>query len=640
MSRSLPVRLLGAWLLSALAALTLAAPREIRQRATLTGVLVVVQEDDFARARSRLVHFFNDTATTEIYTLTFDGVPARRLRSVATVTVSGLLRGHELHVDSEPGGLVVLDRAVGEPVDERSAVVLIVDFADHTVDCSDAEVTELMFGEQDSVDGMYREASFGALAFPGDTDGDGAADVFRVDADMSLGDACLSQVWAAAANDAAMSLGIDLSPYEHRVYVLPDEAQCSWAGRATLGCIGPCMTWVRTCGLADVYAHELGHNLGLYHASTDDNADGAVDCEYCDRSDVMGIGGIGLRQLNGPHKLQMDWLPPEQVLEARPGEQLHVLSPLETEPALAAYPQILRLDRPDSPDDYYLSYRRRIGYDQSLGGTYAERLNIHSHTGGSSNTLFLAALVDGEEYLDEPNGIRITQVSHDADSVTVLVEMAGCQAAAPLVALAPESGQGDPGEELIYTGTLINGDDPSCDRATFDLTASVPEGFSAGLSASSLELAPGDEGGFELTVVSPPEAADGSYEVRVSVADGEVEIHAAETSAAYVINAVPPDSVSGLAGAAVQRNRVRLGWAAGDDGGATTVGYRVYRDGEPIATTPRTRFVDLRVAAGRTYSYVVTAVDSAGRESAPGSPIDVTVSGGARIRGEGAGVSR
>jgi hypothetical protein len=483
MSRSLPVRLLGVWLLSALAALALAAPREIRQRATLSGVLTVVQEDDFAHARSRLVHRLREQSSGELYTLTFAEAPTRRLQSGATVTVSGLLSWRELHVDAEPGGLVVLERAVGGTADERSVVVLIADFADHAVDCGSAEVTDLMFGEQDSVDGMYREASFGAVAFPGDTDGDGAADVFRVDLDTSLGDACLSQVWAAAANEAAMDQGIDLSPYEHRIYVVPDEAQCGWAGRATLGCFGPCMVWVRTCGLADVYAHELGHNLGLYHASTDENADGEVDCEYCDRSDVMGIGGVGLRQLNGPHKLRMDWLPPEQVVEARPGEQLHVLSPLETEPALAAYPQLLRLDRPESLNDYFLSYRRRIGYDGSLGGAYAERLNIHSHTGGAANTLFLAALVDGEEFLDEPNGIRITQVSHDADSVTVLVEMAGCEAAAPIVALAPESGQGAPGEELIYTGTLVNHDDPSCDPTTFELTASVPEGFSAGLSA-------------------------------------------------------------------------------------------------------------------------------------------------------------
>jgi hypothetical protein len=119
-----------------------------------------------------------------------------------------------------------------------------------------------------------------------------------------------------------------------------------------------------------------------------------------------------------------------------------------------------------------------------------------------------------------------------------------------------------------------------------------------------------------------------------------VEIHSAETGAAYVIDVAPPDPVTDLAGAAVRRNRVRLGWATGDDGGATTVGYRVYRDGEPIGTTPRARFVDLRVAAGRTYSYEVRAVDSAGRESEPGSPIEVTVSGGGRVRGEGAGVSR
>jgi len=69
---------------------------------------------------------------------------------------------------------------------------------------------------------------------------------------------------------------------------------------------------VSTCDRGDVYAHELGHNLGMYHASFDSDDDGTVDAtcpwggwsgggEYCDDSDYMGISTNVWRQTNGPH---------------------------------------------------------------------------------------------------------------------------------------------------------------------------------------------------------------------------------------------------------------------------------------------------------------------------------------------------
>jgi hypothetical protein len=42
--------------------------------------------------------------------------------------------------------------------------------------------------------------------------------------------------------------------------------------------------------LPAVQAHELGHSLGMNHASTDSNNDGRVDVEYADLSDPLGPG--------------------------------------------------------------------------------------------------------------------------------------------------------------------------------------------------------------------------------------------------------------------------------------------------------------------------------------------------------------
>ena len=140
------------------------------------------------------------------------------------------------------------------------------------------------------------------------------ADVFHV-AINDAGNNCDTATWRSLADSAATTAGANLSLYQHRLYVLPSTVACQWAGYAQIGCGSACWAMVSTCDRGDVYAHELGHNLGMYHASFDVNDDGAVDgtCpwggwsgggEYCDDSDFMGISTNVWRQTNGPHKSQ------------------------------------------------------------------------------------------------------------------------------------------------------------------------------------------------------------------------------------------------------------------------------------------------------------------------------------------------
>jgi hypothetical protein len=62
--------------------------------------------------------------------------------------------------------------------------------------------------------------------------------------------------------------------------------------------------WVFDSTRGPVYAHELGHTLGVDHASTPSG-------DYGDGSDVMGHGFF---QFNGPHRAQLGWLPADSVL--------------------------------------------------------------------------------------------------------------------------------------------------------------------------------------------------------------------------------------------------------------------------------------------------------------------------------------
>ncbi len=74
----------------------------------------------------------------------------------------------------------------------------------------------------------------------------------------------------------------------HRLYILPIGAgggDCDWNGIATIGCDrSTCGAWVMG-PIGDIISHELGHNVGFNHASTDVNNDGVRDIEY-----AVGVG--------------------------------------------------------------------------------------------------------------------------------------------------------------------------------------------------------------------------------------------------------------------------------------------------------------------------------------------------------------
>ncbi len=167
----------------------------------------------------------------------------------------------------------------------------------------------------------------------------------------ALNSVCNYTARGSAADKAAAAADVTLSNYQHRVYVVPSNVRCSWAGLAYVGCGSSCQAWVRAfsgqvCGYPDAHAHEIGHNLGLWHASTDTNNDGTLGCEYCDKPDFMGYAMANLRTQSGPHKLQMGWASGARVVDGPQGGTFtvssHALQP-------APFPQVVKV-RPNSGD--------------------------------------------------------------------------------------------------------------------------------------------------------------------------------------------------------------------------------------------------------------------------------------------------
>jgi hypothetical protein len=588
-------------------------PREV----AVTGTVTVLQEDDFASGRTRRTHVLEERTGSGRYRLRLPAARHGDLRSGTTVALRGILLGDEIAVGAAPADLrlVELPAAV---TGSRSVLVLVADFQGSPVSCSNAQIAGLMFGASASVDGLYRASSYGAISFPG-----GPADVRRVSIGASAADPCNPNAWASTADAAAAAAGVDLGSYQHRVYVLPSNVSCGWAGLATVGCFGVCRAWVATCQLPDVYAHELGHNLGLGHASTDADDDGDVDSEYGDNSDFMGVGGLGYRHTNAPHKIQPGWMPAAQVVDvAGEGSRTVVVAALDVDPGTTGLPQVVRVVPPQGGDPYIVSYRRRAGFDQTLSSSYAERTSVHRHAGGSANTLLVATLADGEAFTDATGDVTIRQVAHDAGAATLLVGTS-CAIDAPVVGISPSSITGLPGELVTAAVDVLNGDAAGCPATSFDLAATLPPGWTALFVPPALTLAPGEAGTALVAIRSPADAPDGSVAIALDAADAAAPGHGAGTVVSFSVEDAPLGAPSDLRAALVRHRFVQLGWTAG--AGASR--HRVYRDGAPLGEVSGTAFVDWS-PVGVASEYHVTAVDAAGRESAASAPVEVVAPSG------------
>ena len=380
------------------------------------GEFRMVVYDDFDSGRS----------WTELRVELDDGEVAYRLEGLdpdslpeslapgATIRVTGRLVDPEsIRVDTRPGpdcplvrGVEVLSppmRAVSAS-GVRNTLMIVANFTDMAVRCTNAMIDATMFGATDSVDGLYREMTFGKVGFNGTVVGPFTINVKSTSACDGMG-------WASKAENAAKQAGIRTTSYDHIVTVLPPAPGCGYSGIANL--VGS-RAVVLACSISPTYAHELGHNLGMHHANTD-------TIEYGDRSDVMGYTEKALLQVNAPHKVQMGWIASSQVMQVS-SSGVFELAPLELDPASAGgLPQILYFRNADSNENYFLSYRQRLGYDAPMALPYVGGASLHRHS-GSGPTVVLSRFEDGMVWEDPVSQVAITQLSHDASGVTVQVE--------------------------------------------------------------------------------------------------------------------------------------------------------------------------------------------------------------------------
>ncbi len=122
---------------------------------------------------------------------------------------------------------------------------------------------------------------------------------------------------------------------------------------------------------------------------------------------------------------------------------------------------------------------------------------------------------------------------------------------------------------------------------------------------------------------------------RLATAPGAYSATPTQNGNAWVVQllALKPDSgssdtaaptvPSGLSADAVSTTQVNLSWVASTDNVAVT-GYRIYRNGTQVGTSPTTSYSDTGLTPSTTYTYSVAAYDAAGNVSAPSATATAT----------------
>ncbi|HEX6666400.1 MAG TPA: Ig-like domain-containing protein [Solirubrobacterales bacterium] len=314
--------------------LTPSAQAEVTRSGTLQATVI----DDFGAGQS-----------TTRYSLESGGeeIPLRPTKLRAEpgdqVVFSGELRDGRLvgavrSTASEPEAALI-----GTP--SKVAVLLIRLPGDPAVPWSPEITRSKVFTASNSANAFYKEESYGEISLTGKLSPDG--DVFGWFSLSGTTVGCPFGTWDEEADEAAADAGIDLSGYQHVIYVFPSKSNCGFLGIANVNGI-----YSNINGNVNplVIAHELGHNLGLHHANSLTCSAGGkrvtisetcTSTEYGDPFDTMG--NIAYRHNNGWNLDTLGILAPENVKTAAVSGTYSLRSALvqTTEPTMLRIPRAL-----------------------------------------------------------------------------------------------------------------------------------------------------------------------------------------------------------------------------------------------------------------------------------------------------------
>jgi hypothetical protein len=308
----------------------------------------------------------------------------------------------------------------------------------------------------------------------------------------------------------------------------------------------PSTSWIHNSLNLRTVAHELGHNLGLYHAHAMDCGDTTLgsSCssqEYGDTVDIMGYTGT-VGHFNGFSKERLGWLSAGNLVNVSSAGSFS----LKPSSATSTSAKVLKIangvDSSGAPRYYYVEYRQPQGFDAQISNRGVIDANnifngvtVRQASPSNGNSVYLLDMTAGSNFVDmkdaaltggrsfSASGMTLTTQWTDASQALVSVDFGSgggggststCTRNAPVVSVSPgQSTWLAAGSSYTFTVSVSNKDSSGCTSSSFSLAASKPSGWSASLGSASLNLAPGASssttipGGIEQTGTDRPECS-------------------------------------------------------------------------------------------------------------------------------------
>jgi len=434
---------------------------------------------------------------------------------------------------------------------DQRLLVLLVNFQDSslapfTID----QARDAAFG---TVSPFFHTVSGGRLRITGDTRG-----WFTLPIDSTCDTALIEQY----GNAAAVAAGIDVSSYGRLLYVFAGTATCRSAGFSTITRY-PSQTFLNGSISSVLMAHELGHALGLDHATLLDCTSGVIGAGCTtvqdDAFDPMG-SAKALVHINAVFKERLGWLGTGSLqLVTSDGD--FVLAPYAA--TTGGTPNVLKIYKgPDPvsgvPQWYYVEYRQPLDYDAALQGNVnvmsgvlvrygvaPQDLWTDANTAQQSTLLDMTpasavqnyddrrdpALTAGRTFTDPATGLSITTLWADGATAGVRVRL-GSNGAGPATVVTPANSAPVAVDDLAITradtaatiAVLANDTDADGDTLRVSSVTQPVRGTAVINSNGSVTYRPGKRASgsdaFSYTVADGHSSATGTVYITLTATSG------------------------------------------------------------------------------------------------------------------------
>lgn len=518
----------------------------------------------------------------------------------ATVTVKGRRDGGTfVALDGSNSSTKVLASAPSWTGARKMAVVLINFTNDTRKPFTRAFANRVVFTNANSVRAYYLEQSKGTVHIAGTT-----FDWLRIPYSSRT---CDYRLWADAAKAGLAARGVDLSSYTNFMFMFPPTSSCAWRGLAQL----PGQhAWINGSPYLRVAAHELGHNLGIHHASSlrcTKNGVRVALSSTCTRPEYgdpfTTMGSAQTRHVHNLELAQIGYLPASAARTVTASGNYSL-----THASGTSGTRIIGIPRGNGTW-IYLEYRRPYGtYFDDFSSTDPAVRGVTIRLAAGWTQITQTQLIDtrpatatfadaplrvDRSFRDYLSGVRITVTALGSTVAKVTITL-------PTDAIAPTAPTSFDATATSTSAINLRWGTSTDNRAV--------TGFRIWRDGVLVTTAAATATGMTDSGLTPATR----YDYSIRAVDGAGNMSAPVTASATTKAVDTPPTVPGPVTVTATATAARIAWSpAADNLGVT--GYRVWRDGVLLGMTTSLAWKDSDLTPATTYTWAIRAVDTAGQ---------------------------